>query len=62
MDGWLKKSHVNGNKSTADDAEAEVKTNAYRVFVFCTHWIPVHCYFFFNDYLPQTHNSQFLLF
>ena len=31
MDSWLKKSHDNGNKRTADDVEAAVYTNANRV-------------------------------
>ena len=51
MDSWLKKSHDNGNKPNADDVEAAVNTNAYRVFanVFacCTHWVPVPCGLFF---------------
>ena len=45
MDRWLKTSHDNGTKRTADDVEAAVNTNGNRVFAnvfaFCTHWVPV---------------------
>ena len=51
MDSWLK------YKRTTDDVEATVKTNANRVlanvFAFCTHWIPVPCYYYYfllNNY------------
>ena len=51
MDSWLKKSHDNGNKRTADDVEAAVKTNANRalanVFACCTHWVSVLSGLFF---------------
>ena len=52
MDRWLKNPHDNGTKRTADDVEAAVNTNANRVFTnvfaFCTHWVPVPCYYFFD--------------
>ena len=65
MDSWLKKSHDNSNKRTADDVEVAVNTNANRVFanevVFCTHWAPVHCYHFFslNNYYKYTTHSVY---
>ena len=59
MDSRLKKSLDNSNKRTADDIEAVVKKNANRVFVFCTHWVPVQCYYFFpmNNYHKYTTHS-----
>ena len=64
MDSWLKKSHDNGNKRTADDGEASVKTYANRVFsnvfAFCAHWVPVSCYYFLplsNNYKYTTHSA-----
>ena len=65
MDSWLKKSHDNGNKRTADDVEAAVNTNANRVFAnefaFSTHWAPVPCYYFFplNNYHKYTTHSVY---
>ena len=61
----VKKSHHNGNKRTAYDAEAAVKTYANRVFAnvftFCTHWVPVPYYYFFplNNYHKYTTHSVY---
>ena len=40
---------------TANDVEAAIKTNANRVFEFCTHWEPEPYYFFpLNNYHKYT--------
>ena len=65
MDSLLKKSHDNGNKRTAGDVEASVKTNANRVFAnvfaFCTLWVlvPCCCFFSLNNYHIYTTHSAY---
>ena len=46
MDSWLEKSHDNGNKRTADDVEAVLKTNA-RGLLICLRFVRIgyQCHF-----------------
>ena len=41
MDSWLKTSHNNDNKHTADDVKEAVKTNANRVFAMCLRFVRI---------------------
>ena len=66
MDSWLKKSQIMVISVLADDVEAVVKTNANRVFanvfVYCKHWVPVSCFYFFplnNHHKYTTHSVYY---